>query len=91
MYFVGNCLIDMYSKCGDVDTARNVFDGMPKRNEVSWTSMMSGYGMHGRGNEAMDIFENMQKAGFVPDDVSFLLPVQSIMLVLLTCWLALGD
>ncbi|KAF8765800.1 hypothetical protein HU200_008311 [Digitaria exilis] len=72
MYFVANCLIDMYSKCGDVDTARNVFDSMPKRNEVSWTSMMSGYGMHGRGNEAVDIFDKMQRAGFVPDDISFL-------------------
>lgn len=72
VYFVANCLIDMYSKCGDVDTARNVFDSMPKRNEVSWTSMMSGYGMHGRGKEALDIFDTMQKAGFVPDDISFL-------------------
>ena len=72
MYFVANCLIDMYSKCGDVDTARNVFDNMPKRNEVSWTSMMSGYGMHGRGTEVVDIFEKMQKAGFVPDDICFL-------------------
>ncbi|KAL6619519.1 hypothetical protein ACP70R_031800 [Stipagrostis hirtigluma subsp. patula] len=72
VYFVANCLIDMYSKCGDVDTARNVFDSMPKRNDVSWTSMMSGYGMHGRGNEALDIFDKMQKAGFVPDDISFL-------------------
>ncbi|XP_025818441.1 pentatricopeptide repeat-containing protein At5g16860 isoform X2 [Panicum hallii] len=72
MYFVANCLIDMYSKCGDVDTARNVFDSMPKRNEVSWTSMMSGYGMHGRGTEVVDIFEKMQKSGFVPDDICFL-------------------
>lgn len=72
VYFVANSLIDMYSKCGDVDTARNVFDSMPKRNEVSWTSMMSGYGMHGRGNEAVDIFDKMQKAGFVPDDITFL-------------------
>ena len=34
--------------------------------------MMSGYGMHGRGKEALDIFDKMQKAGFVPDDISFL-------------------
>lgn len=71
-YFVENCLIDMYSKCGDVNTARNVFDSMPKRNAVSWTSIMTGYGMHGHGNKALDIFDKMQKAGFVPDDISFL-------------------
>jgi pentatricopeptide repeat protein len=33
---------------------------------------MSRYGMHGRGNDAMDIFAKMQKEGFVPDDISFL-------------------
>lgn len=71
-YFVANCLIDMYSKCGDVDTARYVFDCMPQRNAISWTSIMTGYGMHGRGNEALDIFDKMQKAGFLPDDISFL-------------------
>uniref|UniRef100_A0ACD5YF26 Uncharacterized protein n=3 Tax=Avena sativa TaxID=4498 RepID=A0ACD5YF26_AVESA len=71
-YFVANCFIDMYSKCGDVDTARSVFDSMPQRNAISWTSMMAGYGMHGRGHEALEIFDNMQKAGFAPDDISFL-------------------
>ncbi|CAM0957195.1 unnamed protein product [Alopecurus aequalis] len=71
-YFVANCLIDMYSKCGDVDTARRVFDGMPQRNAISWTSMMTGYGMHGHGREALEIFDKMQKAGFAPDDISFL-------------------
>ncbi|KAL5232109.1 hypothetical protein ABZP36_030885 [Zizania latifolia] len=71
-YFVENCLIDMYSKCGDVDTARHVFNSMHLRNAVSWTSMMTGYGMHGRGSEALDIFDQMRKSGFVPDDVAFL-------------------
>jgi pentatricopeptide repeat protein len=45
---------------------------MPQRNSISWTSIMTGYGMHGRGHEALEIFDKMQKAGFVPDDVSFL-------------------
>ncbi|KAK3135916.1 hypothetical protein QOZ80_5BG0425250 [Eleusine coracana subsp. coracana] len=72
VYFVANCLIDMHSKCGDVDTARNVFDSMRTKNDISWTSMMSGYGMHGRGREAVEIFDKMQKAGFIPDDISFL-------------------
>lgn len=71
-YFVANCLIDMYSKCGDVDTARHVFDSMSQKSAISWTSMMIGYGMHGRGSEALDIFDKMRKAGFVPDDITFL-------------------
>ncbi|KAK4285080.1 hypothetical protein QN277_001824 [Acacia crassicarpa] len=70
--FVANCLIDMYSKSGDVDTARIVFDSMEERNSVSWTSLMTGYGMHGRGEDALLVFDAMRKAGQVVDGITFL-------------------
>jgi len=70
--FVSNCLIDMYSKCGDVDTAQIVFDNMPHRNAVSWTSLMTGYGMHGRGEDAVQVFDEMRKVSLVPDGITFL-------------------
>lgn len=70
--FVANCLIDMYSKSGDVDTARTVFDSMSERNAVSWTSLMTGYGMHGRGEDALRVFDEMRKVGLVLDGVTFL-------------------
>ncbi|XP_038725022.1 pentatricopeptide repeat-containing protein At5g16860 [Tripterygium wilfordii] len=72
MHFVSNCLIDMYSKSGDIDTARVVFDNMQQRNAISWTSLMTGYGMHGRGKEALWVFDEMRRAGLVPDGVTFL-------------------
>ncbi|XP_020110943.1 pentatricopeptide repeat-containing protein At5g16860 [Ananas comosus] len=72
MLFVANCLIDMYAKCADIESARNVFDNMPQRNAVSWTSLMTGYGMHGCGNDALSVFDAMQRAGLVPDDIAFL-------------------
>ncbi|KAA8521299.1 hypothetical protein F0562_011955 [Nyssa sinensis] len=71
MLFVANCLIDMYAKSGDVDAARVVFDNMDHRNAVSWTSLMTGYGMHGRGEEALQAFDGMRRAGLVPDGVTF--------------------
>ncbi|KAL5822868.1 hypothetical protein ACOSQ4_020768 [Xanthoceras sorbifolium] len=70
--FVDNCLVDMYSKSGDIDAARVVFDNMQQRNAVSWTSLMTGYGMHGHGHESLKIFDEMKKAGLVPDGVTFL-------------------
>ncbi|XP_027360150.1 pentatricopeptide repeat-containing protein At5g16860 [Abrus precatorius] len=70
--FVANCLIDMYSKSGDVDTAQIVFDNMPERNAVSWTSLMTGYGMHGRGEDALRVFDEMRKVPLVPDGITFL-------------------
>lgn len=70
--YVANCLIDMYSKSGDIDAAQAVFDNMKVRNVVSWTSLMMGYGMHGRGEEALHVFDQMRQAGFVVDGVTFL-------------------
>ncbi|XP_030472922.1 pentatricopeptide repeat-containing protein At5g16860 [Syzygium oleosum] len=72
MVHVENCLIDMYTKSGDIDAGRVVFDHMQHRNTISWTSLMTGYGMHGRGDEALWVFNEMKKAGLVPDAVTFI-------------------
>lgn len=66
-----NSLITMYAKCGDLANARKVFDGMPVRNEVSWSAMMSGYGMHGVFAEVFGLFDRMLEAGERPDGVTF--------------------
>lgn len=68
---VNNCLIDMYCKSADIGSARLAFDHMRQRNDVSWTSLMTGYGMHGQGEEALWVFDEMKKAGLVPDGVTF--------------------
>ncbi|KAL5548449.1 hypothetical protein UlMin_003680 [Ulmus minor] len=69
--FVSNCLIDMYAKSGDIDAAQVVFDNMQQQNYVSWTSLMTGYGIHGHGKEALEAFDEMRRMGFVPDGVTF--------------------
>ncbi|OWM62666.1 pentatricopeptide repeat-containing protein At5g16860 [Punica granatum] len=69
---VNNCLMDMYCKSADISSARIVFDHMRERNDVSWTTLMTCYGMHGRGEEALWVFEEMKKAGLVFDGVTFI-------------------
>uniref|UniRef100_A0A7N0T3L6 DYW domain-containing protein n=1 Tax=Kalanchoe fedtschenkoi TaxID=63787 RepID=A0A7N0T3L6_KALFE len=71
MLFVSNCLIDMYSKAGDVEAAAAVFEHMRQRNAASWTSLMTGYGIHGRGEETLRVFHEMRRAGWVADGVTF--------------------
>ncbi|KAL2232279.1 UNVERIFIED_CONTAM: Pentatricopeptide repeat-containing protein [Sesamum indicum] len=61
--FVQNALVSMYGKCGDLQTARSVFDKMPVKDEVSWNSIISGYASRGRWEEAFELFEKMQAAG----------------------------
>ncbi|KAI3684005.1 hypothetical protein L1987_84527 [Smallanthus sonchifolius] len=71
-----NALIDMYAKCGSLNDARKVFDEMQTRDVVSWTSMVSAYGMTGDGQTAVTVFSDMQHSGLAPDSISFV-PVLS--------------
>ncbi|XP_010246993.1 PREDICTED: pentatricopeptide repeat-containing protein At3g46790, chloroplastic-like [Nelumbo nucifera] len=66
-----NALITMYSKCGDLTTARRVFDKMMEKNSITWSAMISGYGMHGVADEVFRLFEEMLAAGVLPDGVAF--------------------
>ncbi|KAG5520531.1 hypothetical protein RHGRI_033195 [Rhododendron griersonianum] len=68
---VGNALIDMYAKCGNIKDAREVFEMMSNRDVVSWNAMISGYSMHGLSGEALRIFEYMQKTKTKADKVTF--------------------
>ncbi|KAF7817242.1 pentatricopeptide repeat-containing protein [Senna tora] len=67
-----NALVDMFAKCGDVDKAMKLFRQMNDRTIVSWTSVIVGLAMHGRGEEAVSLFEEMIEAGVTPDDVAFI-------------------
>jgi pentatricopeptide repeat protein len=51
---VGAALVDMYSKCGSIAAAREVFDAMPKRDVFAWNSMICGLAAHGLGHDAVD-------------------------------------
>ncbi|OAY73101.1 Pentatricopeptide repeat-containing protein ELI1, chloroplastic [Ananas comosus] len=55
-FHVYNSLIDMYAKCGNVDEAYQVFDGMPMKDVVSYNVMISGLANHGRGQDALNLF-----------------------------------
>ncbi|XP_057420940.1 pentatricopeptide repeat-containing protein At3g29230-like [Lotus japonicus] len=68
---LSTCLLTMYVKCGAMDLARDVFDEMPVRNVVSWNSMIMGYGLHGNGEKALELFLEMEKKGPKPNDATF--------------------
>jgi len=41
--FVGNSLVDMYTKCGSLEAACIVFNKMPSRDMVTWSAMILGH------------------------------------------------
>lgn len=68
---VTNGLINMYMKCGSFRTGHSLFEGMEFRDIISWNVMITGYGMHGLGDEALRIFYRMVDDGVRPDEVTF--------------------
>ncbi|KAL8459575.1 hypothetical protein ACS0TY_036072 [Phlomoides rotata] len=69
---IGTALVDMYAKCGDLDSARNVFDRMPEHDSVSWSAIIAGYGSHGKGDAALEMYSEFLQSGLPPNDVIFL-------------------
>ncbi|XP_023748721.1 pentatricopeptide repeat-containing protein At4g14050, mitochondrial [Lactuca sativa] len=59
---VKSSLVDMYAKCGSVDTARSVFDSISSKNPISWTTLISGYARSGRKSEAVDLLRDMKES-----------------------------
>ncbi|CAD6204684.1 unnamed protein product [Miscanthus lutarioriparius] len=57
---VGSALVTMYARCGEVFDAQAVFHKMPRRNTITWTSMISGYAQSGCGEEAVLLFRKMK-------------------------------
>ncbi|CAK9238066.1 unnamed protein product [Sphagnum troendelagicum] len=68
--FVGNSLVDMYSKCGSIEDACKVFNNMPSRDVVTWNAMISGHVKCGQGQKALELFHQMQQKGVQPTPVT---------------------
>ncbi|KAI7755141.1 hypothetical protein M8C21_026011, partial [Ambrosia artemisiifolia] len=69
---IDTAIIDMYCKCGNIDSARKCFDRMSKHDVVTWSTMIGGYGSHGKGEDALDMFMEFLQSGLEPNHVIFL-------------------
>ncbi|KAJ6714752.1 hypothetical protein OIU85_026276 [Salix viminalis] len=69
---VQTSLMDMYVKCGCVEKSLSLFQTMVKKNQLSYSVMISGFAMHGRGVEALQVFSDMLEEGLEPDDFVYL-------------------
>ncbi|EXB52055.1 hypothetical protein L484_024605 [Morus notabilis] len=69
---VSSSIIDMYSKCGSINEAHQLFNEMENHNLVIWTTMISGYAYNGLGRESVQLFSKMKEAGLEPDSIAFI-------------------
>ncbi|KAL4566579.1 hypothetical protein LXL04_030697 [Taraxacum kok-saghyz] len=56
---VGNALVNMYVVYSRTDTAQKVFDEMPQRDTITWTSLVKGYATGRKIHQAEELFAKM--------------------------------
>ncbi|CAH9089816.1 unnamed protein product [Cuscuta epithymum] len=66
-----NALLDLYSKCGNIREAKQVFHELEVKNVVSWTSLIVGLAVNGFGKTALELFKEMETEGFAPTEITF--------------------
>lgn len=74
---VGNTLLNMYVKCGFLALAKQVFDDLPVRDDVSWNTMLSGYAEHGLGDEALKWLDRVRSECVSPSAAMFVLALKA--------------
>lgn len=67
---VNNALVDMYAKQGKLDYAFMVFDQMPDKDVISWTSLVTGCSYNDSYEDAIKLFCDMRIAGICPDQIA---------------------
>ncbi|CAM8987761.1 unnamed protein product [Rhodiola kirilowii] len=70
-YVIETALVDMYGKCGCLDTAVEVFCSMHNKDVLAWTAMISVFALHGRNKKAFELFDEMISSGVRPNQVTF--------------------
>ncbi|XP_077227901.1 pentatricopeptide repeat-containing protein At5g50990-like [Tasmannia lanceolata] len=70
-FILSSALIDMYSKCGRIKTALEIFNAV-RRDDVSiWNSMITGLAIHGLSSDAIVVFSRMIDENLEPDSITF--------------------
>lgn len=68
---VGTALLKMYWKCCDVDGSSRLFDDLPNKNDVTWTSMITGYAQNQEPDNAMRVIRKMMGLGIKVDCITY--------------------
>lgn len=69
--FVGASLVTMYGNCGSIAEAEDTFCGLPFRDIVCWSAMLSAYVEQGQGEKALLVYRQMQHEGLTLDVQAF--------------------
>ncbi|KAI3943516.1 hypothetical protein MKW92_002691 [Papaver armeniacum] len=69
--FITSALIDLYCKFGQLAQGEVLFNSLPYKDIICWSSMINGYGINGFGDMALETFSKMLDTGLKPNGVVF--------------------
>ncbi|KAL6533296.1 hypothetical protein OROMI_027408 [Orobanche minor] len=69
---ISNALISMYSRCGNIESAFQIFKDMEGQNVISWTSIITGFAKHGFSGRALGLFKQMLDFGIEPNEITYI-------------------
>ncbi|KAL2341901.1 hypothetical protein Fmac_009841 [Flemingia macrophylla] len=69
---IGNALLNMYVKCGDMKMGYRVFYMIVNKDVISWGTFICGLALNGYEKQALELFSRMLVEGVEPDDVTFI-------------------
>lgn len=69
---LGTSLIEMYCKCGSVESALAVFHSVQKKKLGHWTALIVGLGTHGLTKNVFELFQEMLANGVKPNAITFI-------------------
>ncbi|KNA19523.1 hypothetical protein SOVF_059620 [Spinacia oleracea] len=70
--YIVSTLVDMYSKCGNMQDSQLMFERAVERDFVTWNAMICGYAYHGFGEESLKVFEDMKREKIKPNHATFI-------------------
>ncbi|GAA0186314.1 hypothetical protein LIER_33602 [Lithospermum erythrorhizon] len=64
-------LVEMYGKCGWLEGSYQVFEAIPRKDVVSWGTIISCFAFHGQPEKCFELFDRMVSSGVLPNEVVF--------------------
>ncbi|XLR53533.1 hypothetical protein HN51_021787 [Arachis hypogaea] len=69
---VGNALVSFYAKCGNTEKAYHTFNMIPRKDLISWNSILDAFGEKRHHSRFLSLLHTMLKLGIRPDSVTVL-------------------
>ncbi|GAB4854845.1 hypothetical protein Ancab_023430 [Ancistrocladus abbreviatus] len=69
---VATAIMTMYAKCGELEMAKQLFEGLKERDLVAWSALIAAFVHSGFPKEALCLFRDMLNEELKPNDVTLM-------------------